>query len=75
MRWPDFRYVVEIAVPERGLRGKHDAMIDFHTRLGITPHQGRRKNEGRRYMRWRFADLTTARKFARQFGGSLVTRR
>jgi hypothetical protein len=36
MRWPDFPYVVEIAVPERGLRGKRDAMIDFHTRLGIT---------------------------------------
>jgi hypothetical protein len=51
-------------------------MHDFHARLGITPHRGRWKNEdGRRYMRWRFANLTTGQKFARQFGGSLVTGR
>jgi hypothetical protein len=51
-------------------------MHDFHARLGITPHRGRCKNEdGRRYMRWRFANLTTGQKFARQFGGSLVTGR
>ena len=76
MRWSYFPYVVEIAVPERGFRGKRDAMYDFHTRLGITPHGRRRKNEdGRSHMRWRFASLTTAQKFARQFGGSLVTGR
>jgi hypothetical protein len=76
MRWSDFPYAVEIAVTKRGLGGKRDAMHDFHARLGITPHRGRWKNEdGRRYMRWRFASLTTAQKFARQFGGSLVTGR
>jgi hypothetical protein len=76
MRFSDFPYVVEITVPARRFRGKRDAMNDFHTRLGITPHWGRRKNEdGRSYIHWRFASLTTAQKFARQFGGSLVTGR
>jgi hypothetical protein len=50
-------------------------MYDFYARQGIgaQPRQG--KQDGRRYTRWRFASLTTAEKFARQFGGSIVTRR
>jgi hypothetical protein len=75
VRWSEFPYVVNIAVPEGSLRGMV-AMYDFHTRLGIMPHRGRFKNEdGRRYFRWRFASLATAEKFAREFGGSVVMER
>jgi hypothetical protein len=36
----DFPHIVEIVVPYRGLRGKWDAINDFHARHGINPHQG-----------------------------------
>jgi hypothetical protein len=73
MRLSDFPYVVEIAVPERGLPGRV-AMYYFHAREDIQPHVDRHKCEkdGRRYIRWRFADFTTATKFAHQFGGLIV---
>jgi hypothetical protein len=72
MRLSDFPYVVEIAVPGRGLPGRV-AMYYFHAREDIQPHIDHRKYEdGRRYVRWRFADFTTAKKFARKFGGSMV---
>jgi hypothetical protein len=70
MRRSIFPYVVEIAGPVRGVRKV--AMHDFHVRLGIEArpvheHSGRQPNS-----RWRFASLTDAEKFARQFGGSVV---
>jgi hypothetical protein len=73
MRWSELPYVVEIAVPERGLPGRV-AMYYFHAREDIQPHMDHRKSEkdGRHYVRWRFANFTTAQKFARQFGGSIV---
>jgi len=72
MRWSGFPYVVEIAVPGRGLPGRV-AMYDFHAREDRQPHMDRRKREdGRRCARFRFADFTTAQKSARQFGGSIV---
>jgi hypothetical protein len=75
MRWSGLPYVVEIAVPRRGLQGTV-AMYDFHARKDIQAHRGRAKyKDGRRYVRWHFASLTTAHKFARQFGGSVVMRR
>jgi hypothetical protein len=69
MRKSDFPYVVEIPAYVRGKPSMHD----FHARQGIRawPAQGKHK-DGRRYIRWRFASLTDAEKFARQFGGSLV---
>ena len=69
MRRSDFPYIVEVAAHVRG----QQAMYDFHARQGIRaqPAQGKHK-DGRRYIRWRFASLTDAEKFARQFGGSLV---
>jgi hypothetical protein len=72
MRRSDFPYVVEVAAHVRG----QQAMYDFHARQGIRawPGQGNHK-DGHRYIRWRFASLTAAEKFARQFGGSLVTGR
>jgi hypothetical protein len=72
MRYSDFPYAVEIAVPVRG----QQAMYDFHARQGIRAQPGYGKhNDGRSYIRWRFASLTTAENFARQFGGSLVAGR
>jgi hypothetical protein len=49
-------------------------MYYFHAREDIQPHMDHRKSEkdGRHYVRWRFANFTTAQKFARQFGGSIV---
>ena len=72
MRWSELPYVVEIAV--RGRRQGNVAMYYFHARENIRPHMDRRKYEkdGRYVIRWRFADFTTAQKFARQFGGSIV---
>jgi hypothetical protein len=72
MRRSNFPYVVENAAPVR--RGQ--AMYDFHARHGIRAHSGYGKHkDGRSYIRWRFASLTDAEKFSRQFGGSLVTGR
>ena len=75
MRRSNFPYVVEIAVSE-GYAGKL-AMNNFHARLGIVARRVHEKYEknGRRYVRWRFASLTDAEKFAHQFGGSLVAGR
>jgi hypothetical protein len=30
------------------------------------------EKDGRRYVRWRFADFSTAKKFALKFGGSIA---
>jgi hypothetical protein len=76
MRRSNLTYAVEIALPERGVPGKL-AMYDFHTHLGIVAHPvyGIHEKNGRRYVRWRFVNLTDAEKFARQFGGSIVAGR
>jgi hypothetical protein len=75
MRRSNFPYVVEIAVSE-GSAVKL-AVYNFHARLGIIAHRVHEKYEknGRRYVRWRFASLTDAEKFARQFGSSLLAGR
>ena len=44
MRWSERPYVVEIAVPERGLPGTV-AMYYFHAREDIQPHMDHRKSE------------------------------
>jgi hypothetical protein len=71
MRRSEFRYVVEVAAHVQG----QQAMYDFHARQGIRAQPRPGKQDGHRYMRWRFASLTDAEKFARQFGGSLVATR
>jgi hypothetical protein len=75
MRRLNFPFVVEIAEPVRGVRKQ--AMYDFHVRLGIVAHPVYKiyEKNGCRSVRWRFASLTDAEKFARQFGGSVVTGR
>jgi hypothetical protein len=42
----------------------------LHRDFGLTPHLGKdRRERGRDYLRWRFADLSTAIAFAVKFGG------
>jgi hypothetical protein len=61
----DFPHLVEIVVPERGLRNKLEVMRDFHARHDLKAHLPRGHYEdGRRYIRWRFADLEVAKAFA-----------
>jgi hypothetical protein len=73
MRHSKFPYVVEIAGPVLGVRKR--AMYDFHVRLGIEAHPVQEHSGRRQDSRWRFASLTDAEKFARQFGGLLVEAR
>ena len=70
MRRSEFPYAVEIAGHSRG----QHAMRDFHARHGMRVHLKHVKHkDGRRYIRWRFASLPNAEKFARQFAGVLRT--
>ena len=69
----DFPHIVEIVVPYRGLRGKWDAMNDFHVRHGIDPHPRRgRYKDGCRFIRWCFADREIAEAFAAKFHAGKV---
>jgi hypothetical protein len=64
----DFPHVVEIAVPLGGLGKTLDAMYEFHRRYGIQAKLGRdRHDDGRDYIRWRFADAEIAKSFAAVF--------
>jgi hypothetical protein len=64
----DFPHIVDIVVPWCGLRGKLDAMNDFHARHGIKVHLKRgRYKDGCRYVRWCFADPAIAKAFAAKF--------
>ena len=63
-----FPYVVEMMVPLGGLRGKRDAINDFHARHGIKRHAKRgRYKDGSQHIRWCFADQEIAEAFAVKF--------
>ncbi len=67
----EFPYVVEIAVPPRGLGKRLDAMHAFHAERGILACLGRGRHEdGKDHLRWYFADARTAVSFAAEFGGT-----
>jgi hypothetical protein len=67
----DFPHVVEIAVPMGGLGKTLDEMYEFHKRYGIHAKLSRGRHEdGRDYIRWRFADPTIAKSFATVFAVS-----
>ena len=67
----DFPHIVEVAVPLGGLGKRLDAIHAFHAERGMPSRhgRGRRDAEGRDYVRWCFADVSTADDFAAQFGG------
>jgi hypothetical protein len=58
----DFPHIVEMAVPEGGLGKQLDAMYDWHRTRGIPAHGRGRREEGRDYIRWCFADPCVYRK-------------
>jgi hypothetical protein len=65
----NFLHVVEIAVPPDGLGKRLDAMHAFHAERRISACLGRgRREHGKDYLRWYFADAHTAASFAVEFG-------
>ena len=67
-----FPYIVEMLVPEGGFGPELDAMHQFHARHGIQVQRGRnRREDGRDYIRWCFADPGVAAEFADEFGGTI----
>jgi hypothetical protein len=65
----DFPHIVEMVVPEGDLGGWLDAVYEFHARHGIQAQRGRsRRDDGRDYIRWCFADREIAAAFAAEFG-------
>jgi hypothetical protein len=63
----DFPHIVETVVPERGLRSKRVAIMDFHAPRGIKPYPSERHNDDCQYIRWHFADREIAEAFAAKF--------
>jgi hypothetical protein len=59
----DFPHIVETVVPERGLRSKRVAIMDFHARRGIRPYPSERCTDDCQYIRWHFADREIAEAF------------
>ena len=67
-----FPYIVEMLVPEGGFGPELDAMHQCHARHGIQVQRGRnRREDGRDYIRWCFADPGVAAEFADEFGGTI----
>jgi hypothetical protein len=69
----EYPTIVELAVPRDGLDIELSRRImEFHMSRFIQPRHGRIIHRGvQTYYRWCFSDLTTARAFIDQFGGTL----
>ena len=67
-----YPFVIELPVAAAGLDVElNGQIIGFHKSRRIPPRLGRTIwRDERRYYRWCFADLTTARAFVEQFGGA-----
>ena len=65
----DNPHVVEIEVPPGGLGDRLTAMHDWHIARSIQAKhgRGRRDEQGRNFIHWCFANLTTAKMFADEF--------
>ena len=69
-----FPHTVEVAVPRGGLGKQLEAMHEFHAERGIEACLGRgRRGDNQDYLRWYFADPTTAASFAIEFSGEFLT--
>jgi hypothetical protein len=69
----DFPHIVEMVVPLGGLGKSLDAMYAWHHARGIQGMHGRgRREEGRDYIRWCFADAVLAAAFAREFSDATI---
>jgi hypothetical protein len=60
-------FLLRTVVPERGLRSRRVAIMDFHARNGIKPYPKERYNDDCQYIRWHFADREIAETFAAKF--------
>jgi hypothetical protein len=70
----EFPHIVEVAVPRGGLGKRLDAMHTFHAERGIEACLGRgRREDNQDYLRWYFADPTTAASFAIELSGEFLT--
>ena len=65
----DFPHFVEFPIPEGGFGDRLNTMHDWHLARGIPARHGqsRRDENGRYFIRWCFAEATTAKMFADEF--------
>jgi hypothetical protein len=69
----DFRYTVEMAVPDGGLGRTLDRMYEFHSLREITPYSGDDRHvDGRNIITWLFADPAIALEFGAEFNGTML---
>jgi hypothetical protein len=63
-----FPHHVDVLVPEGGFGSRLNAMHDWHDARGIPAVRGQsRRENGRDYIRWCFADPAVAEAFASEF--------
>jgi hypothetical protein len=63
-----FPHHIDMLVPEGGFGGRLNAMHDWHDARGIPAVRGQsRRENGRDYIRWCFADPKLAEAFANEF--------
>jgi len=71
-----FDYIVEIKVPPGGLGFVLENVRVFHREHKIEEqHFLRRRDAQHDYLRWGFADFSTAEAFASQFRGTVISRK
>ena len=64
-----FPHHIDMLVPEGGFGDRQNAMHDWHHARDIPAVRGQsRRENGRDYVRWCFADLVTAALFEKEFG-------
>jgi hypothetical protein len=69
----DFRYTVEMAVPDGGLGRTLDRMYEFHALRKIKPYSGDDRHvDGRNIITWLFADPAIALEFGAVFKGTML---
>ena len=65
--------IVELPVPDNGFGETLELIRLFHVKLSIEARSGRgRREEGRDYVRWCFADRMNAKAFCNMFDGGLI---
>jgi hypothetical protein len=69
----EFPFVVETKLPPEGFGKRLAGMYQFHMRREIQAHHlPRRHDDAHDYLRWCFADRTTAETFAAEFSGTVL---
>jgi hypothetical protein len=69
----DFPHLVEVALPDGGLRSMLNDIEAFHHERGIARRRGRRwRRDDQEYVRWCFEDSAHADAFVKRFGAERV---